>query len=301
MPAISRPHPERPPRLIYVRSFRDSNIWRVDVSAAGAPSTTPPVVAISSSRLDHQAHFSPDGRRVAFQSDRSGGDEIWLAEPDGSDAVQLTSMGAPITAHAAWSPDGQTIAFDSNREGQFEIYVVPVAGGKPRRLTSHPASDHYPSFSRDGKWIYFASNRTGEYQVSKVPASGGDAIQFTRRGGWVAVESMDGAHAYFTETSGTIPTTLGRQPTTDGEPVKFLDRVEQRAFAVIEKGIYYIDRPESEARLQFFDFATGKSVTVARNLGDLTFGLTASPDGHTILFSRVDSAVDDLMLVENFR
>ena len=74
-----------------------------------------------------------------------------------------------------------------------------------------------------------------------------------------------------------------------------------RAFAVLEKGIYYIDRPAGETRLQFFDFATGRSTTVARNLGQVNLGLTASPDGRTILYSRVDSSVDDLMLVENFR
>ena len=53
--------------------------------------------------------------------------------------------------------------------------------------------------------------------------------------------------------------------------------------------------------LSSFDFATGKSTTVARNLGDVGLGLTTSPDGRTILYSRVDSSVDDLMLVENFR
>jgi hypothetical protein len=67
MPAISRPQPGLPPRLIYVRSSSDSNIGRVETSAPGAPSSMPPVVAISSTRLDHQALISPDGRRIAFQ------------------------------------------------------------------------------------------------------------------------------------------------------------------------------------------------------------------------------------------
>jgi hypothetical protein len=65
--------------------------------------------------------------------------------------------------------------------------------------------------------------------------------------------------------------------------------------------ISYIDQPAGPARLQFFEFATGKSTTVARNLGDVRMGLAASPDGRTILYARVDSPVDDLMLVENFR
>ena len=74
-----------------------------------------------------------------------------------------------------------------------------------------------------------------------------------------------------------------------------------RAFVVLERGIYYINQPSGEARLQFFDFTTGRSTTVAHNLGEVRLALTASADGRTILYSRVDSSVDDLMLVENFR
>ena len=104
-----------------------------------------------------------------------------------------------------------------------------------------------------------------------------------------------------------------RVPASGGAPVKVLDGVLLANFVVLEGGIYYIDRPSGqggvqfidapsgETRLQYFNFATRGSTTVARNLGNVFIGLTASPDGRTILYSRVDSAVDDLMLVENFR
>jgi len=74
-----------------------------------------------------------------------------------------------------------------------------------------------------------------------------------------------------------------------------------RAFVVLESGMYYIDRPTGEARLQFLDLSTGRATAVARNLGHVRLGLTASPDGSTILYTRVDSSGDDLMLAENFR
>jgi dipeptidyl aminopeptidase/acylaminoacyl peptidase len=300
MPVVSRPQPGRPSRLVYVRSFADWNVWRVETSAPGAPASSPPAVTISSTRMDWNPQFSPDGRRVAFQSTRSGDWEIWLADPDGANAVQLTSMGAPLTGTPRWSPNAQMIAFHSNPEGPLDIYVIPAAGGKPRRLTSHPATDQVPSFSRDGRWIYFSSNRTGEYQIWKIPASGGDAVQVTHNVGYVAFESLDGAHVYYTQTANP-PSDLWRLPTSGGQPVKLVEGVVSRAFVVLERGIYYIDRPTGEARLQFFDFAAGRSTTVARNLGDVQMGLAASADGRTILYSRVDSSVNDLMLVENFR
>jgi Tol biopolymer transport system component len=300
MPAVSRPLSSDKARLVYVRSLADLNIWRVETPFSGSPSRSAPIVSIASTREDSNAQLSPDGRRVAFASNRSGQYEIWLADLDGSNAVQLTSMGAEVTGTPRWSPDGQTIAFDSIVAGQFEVYVIPTSGGKPRRVTSHTANDQIPSFSRDGKWVYFSSNRTGEHQIWKIPATGGDAVQVTHNIGYVAFESPDGAYVYYTQTL-TNPSDLWRLPTSGGQPVKVLTGVINRAFTVLERGIYYISRSAGEARLQYFDFASGTSTTVAENLGELLNGVTASPDGRTILYTRVDSSVADLMLVENFR
>jgi hypothetical protein len=96
-------------------------------------------------------------------------------------------------------------------------------------------------------------------------------------------------------------------------PKKVLDGVIFGAFDVFERGIYYLDRASGEAavfysgrtggesRLQYFDFLTRRSTTVAHNLGTVGPGLSASRDGRTIFFTRFDSSVDELMLVENFR
>ena len=125
-------------------------------------------------------------------------------------------------------------------------------------------------------------------------------------------ESPDGAYLYYIETYDK-PSPLWRVPVSGGAPVKVLEGVFFGNYVVRERGIYYIDkpsgqggvyyldRPSGETRLQYFDLATRKSTTVARNLGNVGAFLTASPDGRTILYCRVDSSVDDLMLVENFR
>jgi serine/threonine protein kinase len=302
MPAVSRFQPGKPPRLVYLRSFTDKNIWRIEPSAPGKPALSPPNVAISSTKDDIHPRFSPDGRRVAFTSTRSGSWEIWVSDPDGSNASQLTFLSAHATGVPRWSPDGQLITFASDAEGQFEIFVIPAAGGKPRRVTSHPAFEHVPSFSRDGKWIYFSSTRTGQYQIWKSPVSGGDSLPVTHGGGWVSFESADGAYLYYTPSAAAgAPSALWRLPTSGGQPVKILDNVLNSAFAVLDHGIYYFQSLPGEVRLQFYDFGTRRSATVARNLGHETDSCTASHDSRTVLFTRLDSSVDDLMLVENFR
>jgi len=246
--------------------------------------------------------FSRDGYRVAFTSDRTGAWEIWLANPDGSNLFQLTSMGPQATGTGSpdWSPDGRQIVFASDAEGQFEIYAISAEGGKPHRLTFDPAFDHGPRFSHDGKWIYFNSQRSGEYHIWKMPAAGGDAVQVTHAPGFVAGESPDGAYLYYVGTS-VAGSPLWRLPVSGGRPEKLLEGVVWWSADVLERGIYYLDRPTTEARLQFFDLTTRRSTTLARDLGEWTGSLTVSPDGRTILFSRVDSSVNDLMLVENFR
>ncbi len=299
MAAISRPTGGKPARLIYVRSLVDTNFWRIDTSAPGAPSTSPPSRVMSSTQAEFHCRLSPDGRRLAFISVRSGVPEVWISDPDGSNSVQLTNLGARDTTWPDWSPDGQRIVFSSTWQGEFDIYVVPAEGGKPRRLTSDPAIDIHPTFSRDGQSIYFSSRRSGDYRIWKMPADGGDAVQITPNQGRAAAESADGSNLYYHAVSIVAP--LWRLPMPTGDPVKVLDGVEWFNFCLLDKGAYYIDRFGGETRLQYLDFGTAKSSTVARNLGDMLAGLTASPDGRTILYTRVDASVDDLMLVENFR
>ena len=238
-------------------SFQDANIWRVQFSAPGATASASPVMSISSTKMDSTPQLSPEGHRVAFASDRSGSWEIWLADPDGSNAVQLTSMGADSGA-PCWSPDGEQIVFQSNPGGQFDMYVVRAAGGKPRNLTSHPATDGRPSFSRDTHWIYFTSNRRGQSQIWKVPAMGGNALQVTNNVAFAAFESPDGTYLYYNEKMET-PSPLWRQPVSGGLPVKVLEGVVRAAFSVLDKGIYYIDRPSGNGGLLFNHEPSGET------------------------------------------
>jgi len=314
MPSVSRPQSGRPLRLVYVHSYTDGNIWRVQTSAPGAPASSPPTMAISSTRLDDMPQLSPDGRRVAITSDRSGTWEIWLTDLDGSNAVQLTSMGAVAAGYPHWSPDGQQIVFHSNVDGQWEVYSVRAAGGKPRNLTSHPAHDAMPSYSADGNWVYFNSARTGEQHQSiwKVPAAGGGAVQVTTSAGYAPQESPDGEFIYYVEAIDR-PSALWRVPSSGGPAVKVLEGVLQANFAVLPGGIYYVarstqrsgthyvDQPAGETRLLYFDLATRRVTIVASNLGPVDLPIAVSADGRTILFPRLDATTNDLMLVSAFR
>ena len=87
---------------------------------------------LASTRYDFFPNFSPDGKRITFTSRRSGTDEIWVCDSDGSNALQVTSFGGPFTGNSRWSPDGSQLAFESTAQGDWNIYVINANGGKPR-------------------------------------------------------------------------------------------------------------------------------------------------------------------------
>ncbi len=289
-PIVSRTSDGRQ-RLVYVRSFVDGNLWRVDVVPPGAEAR--PVPAIASTRGDFTPSVSPDGRRIAFLSNRSGDSQIWASDVDGRNAVQLTTMQfSSSPGFPQWSPDGKTVVFHGDPHGRPDVIVVPAAGGEPRVLTASLPNGGYPRFSRDGHWIYFAVV-DGEARVWKMPARGGDAVQVTAGPAVASVESRDRRHLFYVETANGL-SALWRLPLAGGTPVKVLDRVVLSNFDVVDTGIFFIDRlpatgvPAGAARLQFFDFATGRSTTTAPDLGSVSFGLSASPDGRSV-YSRAST------------
>ncbi|MFQ5473818.1 MAG: TolB family protein, partial [Dehalococcoidia bacterium] len=94
---------------------------------------------------DGTPDWSPDGTRIAFQSDRDGDPDIFVMNADGSNPVRLTDDFASDT-DPAWSPDGTRIAFQSDREGEFDIFVMNADGSGQTRLTSGPVNGRSPDW-----------------------------------------------------------------------------------------------------------------------------------------------------------
>jgi Tol biopolymer transport system component len=119
--------------------------------------------------------LSPDGRLVAYASDRAsnGNLDIWVQQTDGSAPIRLTTNGAD-DLEPNLSPDGQRVVFRSEREGGG-IYVIPTLGGVEQRIAALGRS---PRFSPDGKWIaYWVGDRSyfGRRHILVVPATGGQS------------------------------------------------------------------------------------------------------------------------------
>jgi Tol biopolymer transport system component len=290
LPSISR----QGDRLAYTQAISDTDIWRINLSDSGEP----PAPVIASTRLDTNPQYSPDGRHFAFESSRSGKQEVWVCDADGSNAAQLVQIGR--SGSPRWSPDGQSIAFDSNVEGHWQIYAVSAQGGLPRRITNSTANDVRPSWSPDGKWIYFASNRSAggdPWQIWRVPVSGGEPWQVTKNGGYTPFPSKDGKTVYFFKDDSHAPP-LWQIPAAGGEETQILDAVTTAiGFAVVSGGIYFV----WDGHLHFLDFSTGLPKTILKIEKPLAFGLAVSPDEHWLLLTERNEGTSDLMLVENFR
>lgn len=292
-------------RLAYVYRRIDRNIWL----APGPNSTEPnaankaPVKLIASTRDDVSPHFSPDGKRVVFISDRSGSKEIWVCSIDGRNAVQLTNFGGSHTGTPRWSPDGREIVFDSRPEGQTDIFAISAEGGRPRRVTTENSEDVMPSWSKDGRWIYFGSRRSGDWQVWKAPAKGGKAIQVTRNGGYEAFESPDGKYVYYTSPDSEG---IWRLQSEGGEEIRVFDRGRRGYWAILDGGLCLLNPNATPApSIEYFNFATRQVSLLGRVDGVRPpFGapaLAVSADGKWVLYFQVDQIDNDIMLVENFR
>jgi Tol biopolymer transport system component len=291
-------------RLIYSRYLADSNIWETELPTGRSR------CLLNSTRSETSPQYSPDGTRIAFRSDRTGTDEIWVAGGSGDHAVPVTSFNGPLTGTPRWSPDGEFIAFDSRPNGNPDIYVVSANGGPPRRVTSAPAEDVLPSWSREGRWLYFASNRSGRWQVWKIASQATNEsatpIQLTRQGGFSAFESPDGKSVFYAKgrdlpgiwsvsvSGGTERLVTGRlQPGYWGN------------WGVAQTGLFVISPvPPDGAAIEFYGFRANAIQRIAvldkpPPFSDSGFGVRW--DGRKFLHAQMDHISSEILLIENFR
>ncbi len=172
-----------------------------------------------------QPVFSPDGKTIAFTSDRDGADNIWLMNTDGSEPRAVTKETFRLLNSPAWSPDGQFIVarkhFTASRSlGAGEVWQYHISGGNGVMLTERPNDQKdlgEPAFSPDGKYIYFSQDDTPgkTFHYSKDSESGIYVIKrFERETGKIE-EILGGA-------GGAIRPT----PSSDGKYLAYIRRVD---------------------------------------------------------------------------
>jgi len=224
-------------RLAYTVFTQTSNVWSLRVPSSGIALASRAEPVTRGNQVIENADVSPNGRWLAFDSDRGGVQQLYRMPLGGGDVEQLTSGGGPAFV-PTFSPDGREIAYHAFQGRTRQIFVIPADGGTPTQVT--PGGEHYwaPRWSPDGRTLSFAKAPLTPAQelhlASRDVRGRWGAPRMLVKGGGPAQWAPNG-HAILTVTGGfgaplsleAIPVGGGerrvlmtvRDPTTDVTPV----------------------------------------------------------------------------------
>lgn len=173
---------------------------------------------------DMQPRYSPDGKSIAFTSDRGGGDNVWAIAASGGEPRQITKEEFRLVNSAAWSPDGNYVAvrkhFTKHRSlGAGEIWLYHVSGGKGLQVTEKKNDQKdlgEPAFSPDGKYVYFSHDTTPGpvFEYNKDPY-----------GEIYAISRIERATGRIEKVTGGPGGAVRPTPSPDGKLLAFVRRV----------------------------------------------------------------------------
>jgi Tol biopolymer transport system component/DNA-binding winged helix-turn-helix (wHTH) protein len=288
-------------RIAYVDSPKNVSTWRL---AVDTPGNAEPFIA--SNFFDASAVYSPDGKYVAFRSDRSGANEIWICQSDGSAPKRITHFDGPMTGSPRWSPDGHSLVFDSRANGRADIYVVNLDNGKHERITDSAATNSdnvVPSWSRDGSLIYFSSNRTGEWQIWRHALDTGIESQVTAHGGFNAIEAPDGKSLFYV---GNRERTEIRRLELNGihadVSVTTVEPGIWHAWTISGGSLYYLKRSSFSSAMTLFrlDLRSGRLQSLGQTPQAANDSISVSPNGRWILFAQRSSTNTSIMIMDGW-
>ncbi len=281
-------------RVVYARARQVIDIWQLPLHEPAAKARK----WIYSTRAQLTPNYSPDGSRIAFQSNRSGSPEIWIADADGANAARLTSFNGPLTGGPAWCSDGRRLAFDSRESGVSAIYIVDTLERVPRRVLSSQANLALPAWSADCRFLLASDGREGLY---RVPADGGEAQRFTAQRSYQAAVAGERVIFNVAEPNGVA---LWSKPFAGGDeaPLPGLPRLAYAdSWAANDRAIYFTDSAQVPVAVRRYELASGRveSAGMLPNsptaLGGL--GLAVSPDDRSLLYTHTEDTQSDLVLV----
>ena len=221
--------------------------------------------------------FSPDGSRIAFTSDRGGGDNIWLMNANGSDKRQLTDESFRLLNQPSWSPDGQFIVakkhFTTGRSlGTGEVWMYHISGGSGVALVERPNEQHQkelgePVYAPDGSAVYYTRNVTPGSTFIYAQDSNQDLFN---------IERYDLASGEVTTAVSGLGGAVRPQPSPDGSMIAFVRR------EALQSGLYIRDIETGEERRIYDDLDRDVQETWA--VTGVYPNMDWTPDSRSIVF-----------------
>jgi imidazolonepropionase-like amidohydrolase/Tol biopolymer transport system component len=182
-----------------------------------------------------QPRFSPDGKQIAFTSDRAGGDNIWIMDVDGENKTQITKETFRLMNSPTWSPDGTYIAakkhFTTSRSlGTGEIWLYHTGGGSGVKLVARPNDTHQkelgePMFAPDGNSIYYTQNTTPGGQFIYAQNSHTELFQ---------IKEYDLETGEISTAAGGFGGAVRPEPSPDGKSLAYVKRVGAKSHLFIK-------------------------------------------------------------------
>ncbi|MGH9869502.1 MAG: DPP IV N-terminal domain-containing protein [Candidatus Polarisedimenticolia bacterium] len=222
---------------------------------------------------DWTPRYSPDGRRVAFVSNRSGNRDLWVVPAEGGEPAAVTSDPAD-DLDPDWSPDGKRLVFASNRGGPTLIYQLMLDTKQVFALSDGSGEDRRPAWSPDGQTIAFQSSRGGKRHVYLIPADGGEATRVgrdeSREESWpawmpdgsalICQVGMKGnpSRLYLYPLAANLPPTIISVPPVPGRP----EQLGAPPPSLSRDGTRLVMASGGEASLQIIKLAGGASVVL---------------------------------------
>jgi len=281
--------------------------WQYEINlrdrstAAGDGDDSAATISPTADRWNFHPQISPDGRRIAFQSTRSGSYEIWISDRNGNGARQLTSSRI-YKSMARWSPDSRRLAFTvRTTSNEMELVVADVDSGEARRI-ARGRSLMAPGWSHDGTWVRSGGllgndrgrdDEIAEPTIWEVNVRTGEVRGFTR--GSASLEALDG-HAVYTADLGSAG--LNRRMRGEAESTVVADRVtadQWPNWGVYDRGIYYVGYPDGgEPQLFMIEQGTTIEKPMAR-LPDMAWpGVAVSRDGSRVVYAHADRRASNI-------